>query len=95
MSKYSYAVTKDGVDCRLALRSELGLGSALCPKKGLLVPSNDITDVAVYSGEKSAQRAINKVIKVGNKLRGTLVDGLPRLREILKPGNYALRKFVQ
>jgi hypothetical protein len=95
MNKYSYAVTKDGVDCRLALRPELGLGSALCPKKGLLVPSNDITDVAVYYGEKSAQRAINRVCKVANRLRGTLVEGLPRLKPIMTPGKYALRKFVQ
>ena len=93
--KRYFVVTKDGKDCRLALRSETGLGSALSPKKGLLVPCADGDIPAVFSGAKSADRAISRLQRTVGMLKGTLVEGMPRLKEIMTPGKFDVRTFSQ
>lgn len=91
--KTQYIVTSDGIDCGLALPSELGLGEELSPPTGLLVKRPN--DPKVYAGEKSAQNHIDKTLETILKLRGAPFDitKIKSVQPLLELGKMAIRKL--
>lgn len=99
--KQRFVVTKTigdkTYDCRLASRAELGVGSELAFKRGLLVACKDREIPEDFPGDKSARRFIGKTVRTIKRLRESAlqVDKMPRLQELLTPGTFDTRVFVQ
>lgn len=99
--KPKFVVTKGGVDCGFATPIEVGLGyqlasgfrfeSKLIGRRGILVKRPD--KPTIFGGEKSAWIYAKIAGRVGDALRGTMVDEMPKLQPVVEVGEFAVRQL--
>jgi len=89
-----YIATRDGQDCGIAHANEIGLGKALCRKRGLLVPKPHCPKT--FRSFREMARLMQRTQEAFAKLKGSLVDELPRLRPLLdSTSSFKFRKVVR
>lgn len=81
----SFIVTEDGVPCALKAFPET-LGSGIVPRRGVLIKAPD--DPTYFSGFKSADAAIQRALKLQDKLSRSLVADWYRIRAFVKRGTF-------
>jgi hypothetical protein len=87
----SYYVSKNGVPCKIA---KIGLNS-----RGVLMPcaeNEPFTDFGegYNTGKRKAARAIDRTIKVANKLRASVISDWSKISGLVLPGQYKIEKRI-
>lgn len=89
-----YIATRDGQDCGIAHANELGLGKALCRQRGLLVPKPHCPKP--FRSFRELARLMLRTQEAFAKLKGSLVDELPKLRPLLgSTSAFKFRKVIR
>lgn len=88
-----FIATRDGRDCGVQHAQDMGLGSNLCKKRGLLVPSEV---PRLFTSFAEMNRMMTRTQEAYAKLKGSLVDELPRLRHLLgASSSFGHRKVIR
>lgn len=80
--KQQFVVKKDGVPCGFVCQGCFGF------KRGVLAKSPE--RFAVFGGTKSANQAIARTVKTMSTLKGSMLDGWPKLAPVIEPGIWAV-----
>lgn len=86
----SQALLKSALAIQLA--SGFRFESKLIGRRGILVKRPD--KPTVFGGEKSAWIYAKIAGRVGDALRGTMVDEMPKLQPVVEVGEFAVRKLA-
>lgn len=88
-----YIAIRDGHACGRMMAKDLGLGPALCKKRGLLVPSDK---PVLFTSFFEMNRMMTRTQQAWAKLKGSMVDQHPRLRPLLSTSSaFTFKKVMR
>lgn len=88
-----YIAIRDGHECGVLMAKDLGLGPALCKKRGLLVPSEK---PVLFTSFAEMNRMMTRTQKAWVILKGSTVDQHPRLRPLLSTSSaFTFKKVIR
>lgn len=85
--KTRYAVYKDGKPTVISFRDHFGT------KAGVLVPTDSGTP-SVFRGQKSADGAIARTLRIAGKIRGSVLDQWDKLQPVISPGKWEVKPLT-
>jgi len=85
-AKAKYFVRKGGLPCICdgTLAAQFGA------KRQILLPSQNPDLFTLFSTRRTADSAINRTVKIANRLKGSMLDGWNKAAPLLTPGEFTI-----